>query len=629
MTSGEINRWQPVTPANIEWHDTTPYAPDFADHYHSLQQGVAESNHVFIHGNNLPQRFAVLKAGQIFSIGETGFGSGLNLLLTAHWFRHQATAAACLQLVSTELHPLQMTDLKRALKPWQAELDDDLVTALLAQYPPAAAGFHRLQLAANISLTLALGDAAQMLGHCRCDTAGHIDAWFLDGFAPKRNPAMWSQPLCEQLARLSRPGATLASYSVAGSVRRALTDVGFDVRKNTGFGRKRECLQGAWQTASALADVPDAGQPARLRHGVAAVIGAGLAGATTARALAERGWQVQVIDPAGVANAASGNRLGVIYATPAATWSAQSRFYLHSYISALRWLRQFRAEAHGIAGLNGVVQHIAHDRQQHKLAQALSNGIWPEALLQQSDERTFVLPGGGWLRPQAWCQLLLQHPAIELRTQKLSAWQTHHQHTRIQLENGSELTTDVLVFCTGAGTMTLPGLRMLPLQVVRGQVSEVAATGESEQWDQVQCHAGYLTPAIDGVHSLGASYESMADSDAIAALATAVTLSSTDAHDQYNLETLRHHLPQRWRALGGDNIRLLGSRSGLRCRTADYLPVLGALDGHADIWVNTAHGSRGISSTTLCADLLADSICGLMPAADHSLLQALAVQRLQ
>jgi tRNA 5-methylaminomethyl-2-thiouridine biosynthesis bifunctional protein len=191
------------------------------------------------------------------------------------------------------------------------------------------------------------------------------------------------------------------------------------------------------------------------------------------------------------------------------------------------------------------------------------------------------------------------------------------------------LTTDVLVFCTGAGTLTLPGLHMLPLRVVRGQVSEVAATDESEQWRQVQCHAGYLTPAIDGVHSLGASYQPMADGDEIAALAAAGTLSSADSDDQYNLETLRQHLPQHWQALGGDNIRLLGSRSGLRCRTADYLPVLGALDGHADIWINTAHGSRGISSTTLCADILADRISGLMPAADHSLLQALAVQRLQ
>lgn len=627
MSGALADHWQAITPARIEWHDDTPYAPAFADHYCSLQQGADESRHVFIDGNRLAQRFAAMQPGQAFCIGETGFGTGLNLLLAAALFRALAPVSAWLQLLSTELHPLCPADLQRALQHWQAALDPALSSALLQQYPPPATGFHRLQLAENVQLTLALGDAADMLEGV--DSRCQVDAWFLDGFAPDRNPAMWSARLCQQLARLSGSSTTLASYTVAGSVRRSLQQAGFVIDKAAGFGRKRECLRGHRVAAAAIAP-----QQRKRQCGLAAVIGAGLAGASTARALAERGWQVTVLDPTGIASAASGNRVGVVHATPAATWSPQSRFYLHSYLVALRWLRQYRAEALGIAALDGVVQHVAHERQQHKLSTALKSGIWPPQLLQRLDEQSFLLPHAGWVKPQAWCRLLLDHPAITLKRQAVTGWQLSGQRPQLQLADGKVCAADAVVFCTGASTLALPGLQQLPLQVVRGQVSELAATEASRQWQQVQCQAGYLTPAIDGVHSVGASYQPIADADELVALLTSAapgssaSLTSNHADDQYNLDTLRQHLPRQWQALGGDRIRLLPSRSGLRCRAADYLPVLGQLPHQPGIWLNTAHGSRGISSTPLCAELLADQLSGLLPAADTKLMQALSVQRL-
>ena len=364
-----------------------------------------------------------------------------------------------------------------------------------------------------------------------------------------------------------------------------------------------------------------------MHRGVAAVVGAGLAGATSARALAERGWQVQVFDPNGIAHGASGNRVGVVYATPAATWSAQSRFYLHSYIVALRWLKHYRAEALDIAELKGVLQHIAHSRQQKKLTQALASGIWPPELLQQVSQNTFVLPAGGWVRPKAWCELLLRHPAITLQRQAVTGWQATDDSLQLQLGEDKLASADAVIVCTGASTLTLPGMQNMPLQVVRGQVTEVAATDASRQWQQVNCQAGYLTPAIDGVHSVGASYQPVADADEAAALIHANPLISNVADDQYNLDTLRQHLPQHWQALGGDNIKLLPSRSGLRCRTADYLPLVGPLPDNDNIWLNTAHGSRGISSTPLCAELLADQLSGLTPAVDAGLVHSLSLNR--
>ncbi|MDA3932942.1 MAG: FAD-dependent 5-carboxymethylaminomethyl-2-thiouridine(34) oxidoreductase MnmC [Gammaproteobacteria bacterium] len=606
MMASQPGIWQAIQAAQVQWQGKTPFATGYQDSYFSVDQGPAECQHVFLQGNHLPLRFAALRAGELFSIGETGFGCGLNLLLAAQLFLQLAPPGAQLQLLSTEMHPLHKADLLQALQHWRTELRQDLIDALLDQYPAPTAGFHRVQLAESIQLTLCLGDAMSMLK--QCTTADHqlIDAWFLDGFAPARNPAMWSPQLFAEVARCSRPGATLASYSVAGIVQRGLQAVGFQTSKQPGFGRKRECLQALW---------PGPSQPSKLRRGHAIIAGAGLAGATTARALAERGWQVQVCDPDGIATGASGNRVGVVYTTPGANLSAQNRFYLSSFVHALCWLQRYQAETLGIAHLPGVVQHLAHARQRNKLQQALSSGIWPEQLLTQLDAHRFQLHGAGWLHPRAWCQHLLEHPAIRLCRATVCSWKAGAP-VAIQLQTDEQRTADALILCTGAATPQFAGLQHLPLQVVRGQVTEVAATGASRRWQQVQCHAGYLTPAIDDRHSLGASYRS-----------AQLTGASSVEDDQQNLLKLREQLPDYWQALGGDRIRVIAARAGLRVRSPDYLPLLGALPGQPGVYLNTAHGSRGISSTPLCADALADQLSGLLPAMDVCLQNALVVGR--
>src|SRR5690606_15393414 len=192
-----------------------------------------------------------------------------------------------------------------------AALGDELAR----HYPALTPGFHRLWLCnGRIALTLLFGDAATRFSQWQA----RVDAWFLDGFAPARNPGMWTDELFRQAARLSAPGASFATFTAAGFVRRGLAAQGFDVARVPGFGRKREMLTGHF---------PGHWQPVSARGGHALIIGAGLAGATSARALAERGWQVTVCDPAGIAQGASGNLAGVVYTTPSAHPTAQNRFY--------------------------------------------------------------------------------------------------------------------------------------------------------------------------------------------------------------------------------------------------------------------------------------------------------------
>src|SRR6056297_2173256 len=390
-----------ITPAVVDWLSDSPFSARFDDGYFSRDDGAGESRAVFIEGNHLPARFARLAPDELFVIGETGFGTGLNMLLAADSFTRIAPSAARLSLVSADRHPLHPEDLARALSagPELATLSEPLQ----AEYPPLTPGFHRLRLAENIDLTLMFGDAETMWRH----SDATVDAWCLDGFAPDRNPALWQPGLLETLAGHSRPGSTLATFTVAGAVRRGLGAAGFEIRRLPGFGRKRQRLEG---------HLPGAAPGRRYRTGTAVVAGAGLAGATTARALAERGWQVRVMDPAGIATGASGNRAGVVYTTPSGVATPQNRFYQASYLHATRWLRRHAAAAAGIGEFDGVVQHITDDRQRARLAAASSSGHWPEAQLRRLDEDSVLLVDGGYLQPAAWCRLLLDHPSIAVET---------------------------------------------------------------------------------------------------------------------------------------------------------------------------------------------------------------------
>ena len=558
---------------------------------------------MFIEGNRLAQRFAALSSGDLFVIGETGTGTALNLLLAARLFLDHAPEGARLALVSSEKHPLGHADLARCHEAWSGF--ESLSTDLRAQWPEPTPGFHRVELHERIDVTLMFGDSLEMWRRQRCD----VDAWFLDGFAPARNPSMWSEALFGQIALRSAPGATLASFTVAGAVRRGLEGAGFTCRRLTGFGRKRHRLEavfgGHWSAQ-------------RQRRGHALVAGAGLAGACTARALARRGWTVTVADPAGVARAASGNRLGVVYTTPSGIATPQNRFYQASYLLALRRLGALGAGERGIGRFEGVVQHATSARHAERLWRAAESRLWPPGTLVRESGDAFLLPGGGFVEPPTWCRLLLGDARIEFRPEALAAFDV--DRGRLDLAGGAELDVDALVLCCGAATTRFRQAADLPLRTIRGQVTEVRATPRSRAWRRARCHRGYVTPAWNGLHSVGATFDLHGERDG-----------ESDIDDRENLAALADGLPGHWQDLGGECVEIAGRRAAHRCQAADYLPLAGALEpqsaGGIGPWLNVAHGSRGLSSTPLCADLVADSIGGLPLAVDEPMERALAPAR--
>ncbi|PKM21582.1 MAG: amino acid oxidase, partial [Gammaproteobacteria bacterium HGW-Gammaproteobacteria-14] len=415
----------------------------------------------------------------------------------------------------------------------------------------------------------------------------------------------------------------------AGFVRRGLQAEGFDMSRIPGYGRKREMLIGHYRTAKRH----DAllATPAKV-----IVIGAGLAGATCARALAELNIPVTIYDPQGIANGASGNLAGVVYTTPSGHPTAQNRFYQQSYLHALHWLARYQFPASPDQGaLEGVIQLPKDLRHREKAHTALNSGFWPDSVVKAAPgwpESTLNFVAGGYIAPQRWCEHLLNHPLITLQQDSIAGLirrdaskqnlpATHQtpdsQNTlwAIMDDQGREMDqAPHVVLANSFDALQLHTIEAVKLKRIRGQVSHVRAQPASSGWRQAFCHSGYLTPAIQGLHCVGASFDLHRHDPA-----------ADDQDDRANLEELKRNLPEHWQALGGNNIELDSRRVGFRCQSTDFLPLAGKIS--EGLWCSIAHGSRGITGTPLCAELIANGIAGLPAAVDREMLDALSPSR--
>lgn len=649
--SGENNP-VPVNPELIWRDDGQPVSAQFDDPYFSVDNGLEESRYVFLHNNGLPQRW--LGRNRPFRIVETGFGTGLNFLMTWQcWRAHQDTSCPqrWLHFTSIEKFPMSREQLSRALALWP-ELAD-LTPQLLADYPPATGGFHHLSWPQEkISLTLIFADVHDALPQL----SGPVHAWYLDGFAPARNPQMWSDDLFRNMRRLSQSHpaqyagedvATVATFTSAGLVRRGLLGAGFNIARVPGYGRKREMLAGSFNRRQGPEQPPYVHirpwlvPPRTGSQAEAIVIGAGIAGATTARALAERGLKVHVIDAAGIAQKGSGNPQGGLYVKLAASDQAvHTDFYLAAYLFALPWIERLLGPGTSDNphwGQCGVLQLAYDDKEAQRQRKFLSARPLPDSLVRavDRDEASEIsgseqasgglfYPAAGWASPVDLCQTLLNHANIRFSQSEV--------HTISQSAGGLwQLTTDTgvlqcetLVVASAYQAANLLPQAWLPVKSIRGQLSYLHAA-EMPPLNTVSCGHSYMAPPRNGRLCLGATYNLKDDETAL-----------RDSDHQTNLDHLPDFGPQ-WAAnAAGQGLALVsGGRVGFRCTTPDYLPMVGpvadarAFVEHfgdmvrnakvipareaphlAGLYLNIGLGSRGLASAPLCAELLAAQICG-------------------
>ncbi len=581
---------EPIRPA--EWqgsNDGRIYAPEFGDVYASRSGAWGQANAVFIEGCALSQRWQSMHCMRLL---ETGFGLGVNFLAT--WARLRAVGRdARLHYVSIEKHPFTRDDLHAALQLSLAAAPSDsapqlrlLADTLLAQWPPLLGGFHLLELDEQVTLTLAFGDVDEMLP----TIAGRFDAFFLDGFAPDRNPQMWSPAVMTQLAALAAPDALLSSWCVAGAVRRALTEAGFIVSKRPGFGGKRDCLSARWPaTHITPPDLP----------ATAIVIGAGVAGASVARQLVRRGIDVTVLERERPAAGGSGNPVGIVRPEPGGAANPVTEITA----AGSTWLKRW------VANHPDVVRHdwcgvlrIARDARKHDKMMEQAGSASADWLAECSPEdaallcgampsnRAFLLPQAGWVAPPTLVMALLKHPQIALRNgADVTALEQDADGWRVMLADGSTLQAPLVVLATAFD----PGLG--PLRVVtgraRGQLSYLPAR-DDHPLRMVVCRDGYISPAVDGRHTVGATLQHDDEES-----------HARRSDDEENFERLQ-------RLLSGfcdDASMLQSGRVGWRATTPDRVPLVGKLaDG---LYASLAHGARGVTCAPLCGEFLAAMIC--------------------
>ncbi|MBY8946668.1 bifunctional tRNA (5-methylaminomethyl-2-thiouridine)(34)-methyltransferase MnmD/FAD-dependent 5-carboxymethylaminomethyl-2-thiouridine(34) oxidoreductase MnmC [Pseudomonas sp. SH10-3B] len=624
----------PITHAQLDWDDQgRPHSRVFDDVYFSDQSGLDETRYVFLEQNRLQERFAALPANGRLVIGETGFGTGLNFLCAWQLFEQHAVAGARLHFVSVEKYPLSHADLQRALALWP-ELAP-FAEQLLAHYIAIHQGFQRLVLDnGRVTLTLLIGDALEQLPQLDAQ----IDAWFLDGFAPAKNPEMWSAELFAELARLAAPGSTISTFTSTGWVRRLINAAGFKMKRTPGIGHKWEILRGeflGWPTDTPQPASPKpwfARPPMPNGERRALVIGGGLAGCASAASLAARGWQVSLLERHdGLAQEASGNPQGVLYLKLSAHGTALSQMIVSGFGHTRRLLEHLqRGVDWDGCGVLQLAFNAKEAERQAQLAQAFAPQLLHLLDKAQAQARAGVglehgglfFPEGGWVHPPALClwqarqpgiEVLAHHDVLELRKvdDHWQAWDADHLLA----------SAPVVVLAGAAEVKRFAASAELPLKRIRGQITRLPQTAASRALATVVCAEGYVAPARQGEHTLGASFDFNSDD-----------LTPTAAEHAGNLELLQEISPDLAERLHAADLaaHTLEGRAAFRCTSPDYLPIVGPLadtlafdQAYASLrkdarhtpqaacpwldglYINSGHGSRGLITAPLSGELLA------------------------
>ncbi|MDR6387655.1 bifunctional tRNA (5-methylaminomethyl-2-thiouridine)(34)-methyltransferase MnmD/FAD-dependent 5-carboxymethylaminomethyl-2-thiouridine(34) oxidoreductase MnmC [Paraburkholderia phenoliruptrix] len=632
----------PLIPAVLSFRDNgTPFSPLYDDIYHSAVGALEQAHYVFLRGNALPERW---HGRRVFTVLETGFGMGINFLVT--WAAWRADPARCerLHFVSTEKHPFALADLRRA---YAAILSDPAIAALAdtlaSEWPMLVPGMHRLEFDdGRVVLTLVFGDAQQSLPNLRL----RADAFYLDGFAPAKNPELWTPAVFKSLARLAGEGATFATYSSAGDIKRALTQAGFEYRKVDGFGWKRAMLVGhfapRWRVRRHEPPVALGPLAPGERH--AMVIGAGLAGCALTERLAARGWRVTLLERhASVAQDASGNPAGVFHPMISRDDSVASRVTRAGFLYALRrWAALERLGHAPKRGGPGLLQIAENEDEARAMSEAIAALRYPPEFVTpvSADEAQklagtplarggWFFPHGGWIDPASLCaaQCAAAGDLLERRFGVDVARIEHSGDQWTVFDTAGEplARAPVLVVASAHEAPRLAGLRHAPTRSIRGQLT-LLPPGAAPSLALPVIGEGYAIPLPDGVTLTGATYE----------LDDAETSLRPAGHLE-NIERVAHMLPAFARSAAhldptdhADAAAVTG-RVAFRCVTSDRMPMIGNIADETlaardaerlrgawpldlprapGLYSAFAYGSRGLVWAALGAELIASQIEG-------------------
>lgn len=692
-----------ITPANITWQtdDTgnqVPISGEFGDVYFSHADGLAESRYVFVNGNQLPERLAQLAPYQCFTIAELGFGTGLNFLAVWQLWQqlrdtHSHLNSARLHFISTELHPITLPDLTQILRLWSQRAPElaELIEPFLTNYPPLIAGCHRLNFSSdNLTLDIWLGDAAQSLAKLSNNgdyqPAPYIDAWFLDGFAPSCNEALWAQDIFVQMQRLSQIGTTAATYSSAGIVKRSLQDIGFRIKKIAGFGRKREMLTAVMVNAAISKDsllsrpqseLQKALQKTKFQKSISCpthsvVIGAGVAGLMTAWSLANRGIKVTLLDKDMPLSGASGNPRALLAPKMTPIHHVDEHLHTISYLYTSRFYRYLNEQASihqapmifeptGALELlvksNVSIAEITDYPDSMAITLSSSQAKWLTGLNTIDLSENLYLPKSGLVNTQAVKNEILRHPLITFKSLIVKQISETPDNVIIHVyldnanndqdndakDNGDNKKTDPIVE-TDIETIAADNViicaafeghqidsRIANCRTIRGQLSWFSPTTKAlAELPKIPLkYSGYCAPFIaqTGDDTLNTMIEGQPQFLLGASFIDAdIDTSIRPEDNQQNRDKLITDIPELDDILPIDTENWQ-ARAGIRTQTIDYHPLVGLLAGSQRIWTLSAMGAKGYAIAPLCSETLVDMMLGTFPPVSANMVAKISPNR--
>jgi tRNA 5-methylaminomethyl-2-thiouridine biosynthesis bifunctional protein len=593
---------------HLEWNaEGVPSATAFGDAYFSKAGGLAESEAVFLAGTGLPQAW---QNRDRFAVCELGFGTGLNVLAAWSAWKKTRLPHAQLHISTIEAFPLAKADAAAALSAFP-EISD-LAAQLLDRWPVRAYAPQRLWFPDDgFALTIHIGEAETILAGLQ----SRFDAWFLDGFAPARNPAMWTPALFAHIARLSAPGARLGTFTVAGDVRRGLEAAGFAVEKKPGFGPKRERLEATFpppragevdraqrETEGRVAIYPYA--PAK--PGRVAILGAGIAGAAAAQALARRGVETIVLDAAlDLGAGASGNPAGLVMPRLDRGGGPQTELFLAAYLHAIA-----AYEALGVLEPCGVEQRA--EEGDEALADLLNDPPLPADWFTRTANGTAFHPRSGLVRPRAAIERMLRGSTLMLESPVRTLERADDGWILRAPDNRALLKADAVILACGAALTQFEAAQFLPIAISYGQIE----WGQGKAPPHAITRGSYVAPFDNGV-LFGATFDKAPadEADARARNIAALKKVAPDIAASLDLSTLQFRRAER--ATTPDRLPIAGLLPDAPAWLAQYAALAhgGKVEtdkpppAHAGVYVIGGLGARGLTLAPLLGERIASEIC--------------------
>ena len=561
--------------------DGTPRSALYDDVYFSAGEGLGEARAVFLAGCGLPAAWA---GRDRFVVGELGFGTGLNIVAVLELWRAAGPPGAHLCLFSVEAHPMRADEAARALARWPEVAD--IAALLTARWPGRARGFHRVDLPEfGASLDVAVMEAAPAL----TAWSGVADAWFLDGFAPARNPEMWRPELLALAARRSAGGARAATFTVAGQVRRDLEGAGFAVERRPGFGAKRQRLEARLPSPAGPSPAPRRLAPDRI-----AIVGAGIAGAALARAFGALGVQAEVFDETGPGAGASAGPAALVAPRLDAGLARPAALFAQAFARA----GALYAQTPAAILARGAIQLEVGPKDAGRFAVIAASDLFEAGAFRRvgaaeaSEALGEASPAGLSIEDA----LTVEPAAVltawlgETRRARVAALEWAGGVWRLLGEAGAAVgESEAVILAAGMDCARLaPGL---PLTAVRGQAS--VAVGLAAP---AAVFGGYVLPTREGL-IFGATHDRGEEDTA-----------PRDADHRRNLHALAPRLPGLAARLAGATLE---AHTAIRAATPDYLPLAGAVAGAGPgLFVLSGLGSRGFTLAPLLGEHLAAFVLG-------------------